>query len=135
MLKELLHVGAVEQTADGKLHARTRYYMPALLDADAVLRSGSVLEDVGNTVAYNLHRKPQDPSHFERRASNTRIPKTAVPLFHAFLENQAQSFLEEVDAWLTEHEADATAADETVIRLGLGAYLIEDTSKDEGNKP
>lgn len=133
MLKELLHVGAVEQTADGKLRALTRYYMPALLDAEAVIRSGSVLEDLGNTVAYNLHRKPEDPSHFERRASNTRIPREAVDEFRAFLEDEAQGFLERVDAWLTTHEAEK-ARSTHLIRLGLGAYWIQSAADDEGTR-
>ena len=135
MLKELLHVGAVAQTTDGKLRALTRYYMPALLDAEAVLRSGSVLEDVGNTVAYNLHRQPKQASRFERRASNTRIARKAIPEFRAFLETRGQAFLEEVDTWLTAHEADDSEDVETLIRLGLGAYWIEDDSNDEGKKP
>ncbi len=135
MLKELLHVGAIEQTADGRLHARSRYYMPSLLDGDAVLRSGSVLEDLGNTLAYNLHREAGEPSQFEGRATNTRIPKQVVPEFREFLESEGQALLERVDAWLSAHEADDTAAPQELIRLGLGAYWIEDNANDEGTQP
>ena len=133
MLKELLHVGAVEEAPDRRLRARTRYYMPALLDADAVLRSGSVVDDLGTTVAYNLHRDSTDPSRFERRATNTRIPQDAIPEFREFLETQGQAFLERVDAWLTEHEGDDTADPGQLIRLGAGTYWIEDNSN-EGNE-
>ncbi len=133
MLKELLHVGAVERFANGRVRAVTRYYMPALLDPDAVLRTGSVMEDLGDTLAYNLHRDPKDPSHFEGRASNARMPKAAVPGFHRFLEQEGQAFLERVDSWLSAHEADANAAPEDLLRLGVGAYWISDTH-DEGKK-
>jgi len=133
MLKELLHVGAVKETGDGRLQARTRYYMPALLDTDAVLRSGSVVEDLGKTVAYNLHREPDDPSRFERRATNTRIPANVAPEFREFMETEGQAFLERVDAWLTEHESNSDADSDEHIRLGFGAYWIEDTP-DEGEE-
>lgn len=123
MLKELGHVGAIADREDGRLEARTRYYMPVLTDPEQVLRSGSVLEDVGQTVAYNLHREPDQKTRFERRASNTQIPANAIPAFRDFIEDEGQAFLEKVDAWLTEHEDDQA---NNRVRLGLGAYWIEE---------
>jgi len=130
MLKELKHVGAVSETTDGTLMAKKRYYMPALMDPEQMLRSGSVLEDIAYTVAYNLNRKPEDPSHFERRATNTKIPAKAVPEFHEFVQKEGQAFLELVDAWLTDHEATHDDDKETV-QLGLGAYWIQRQERKE----
>ena len=127
MLKELKHVGAVVEE-NGKLTAKTRYYMPVLMDPEQIVRSGSVFEDLGNTVAYNLHRRPGDPSRFERRATNTQIPVASVPAFRDYVEQEGQAFLEKVDAWLTEHEQQQ-AGDEHSVRLGLGAYWIEEPQK------
>ena len=124
MLKELKHVGAVAQNSDGMLIAQTRYYMPQQLDDAMVLSSGSVLEDIGNTVAYNLAREEGDRPRFERRATNTRIPAGAAANFQTFLEAEGQAFLERVDQWLTEHELNPES-DEKAIRLGLGTYWIE----------
>ena len=132
MLKELRHVGAVDMREDGRLVAKTRYYMPVLTDPEQVLRSGSVLEDAGTTVAYNLHREQAAPTRFERRASNTHIPVDSVPEFRAFVEKEGQAFLERIDAWLADHEnRDA----DSVVRLGLGTYWIEDDSKNERGEP
>lgn len=125
MLKELKHVGAVTEE-DGILVARTRYYMPVLMDPEQILRSGSVVEDLGNTVAYNLHRKQDDAPRFERRATNAGVPAEAIPAFREFIDREGQAFLEKVDAWLSEHENGETGGKETV-RLGLGAYWIEDS--------
>lgn len=124
MMKELQHVGAVAEDEHGRLIAKSRYYMPVLMDPEQMLRSGSVLEDVGETVAYNLHRTEQDPSRFERRATNTRIPPSLVPAFREFIEIEGQAFLEKVDAWLSEHEQD-DGDDTSGIRLGFGAYWIQ----------
>ena len=124
MLKELRHVGAITEDDAGRLVARTRFYMPVQMDPEQILRSGSVLADVGNTVAYNLHRSGAQPSRFEGRATGTRIPGDAVPLFREFVEQEGQAFLERVDEWLTEHELDDDS-DEQGTRLGLGIYWIE----------
>jgi hypothetical protein len=124
MLKELKHVGAVEETYDGMLIVKSRYYMPVLMDPEQMLRSGSVLQDIGYTVAYNLHRSEDDPSRFERRATNTKMPKHAIPEFRAFIEDEGQAFLERVDAWLTEHESNGDDHPDGV-RLGFGTYWIE----------
>jgi hypothetical protein len=123
MLKELRHVGAVAEEKDGRVVAKTRYYMPELTDPGQVLRSGSVLEDVGRTVAHNLHRGSDEASRFEGRATNTEVPAEAVQEFREFVEKEGQAFLEKVDAWLTDHE-DSEAGE--CVRLGLGTYWIEE---------
>jgi len=130
MLKELLHVDAIAEGTNGDLTAKTRYYMPTLMDPERMLSSGSVLEDMGYTVAYNLHRTDQDPGRFERRATNTRMPASAAPEFRKFIEQEGQAFLEVVDAWLTEHEMDDGDESES-IRLGLGGYWIEGRKRED----
>lgn len=125
MLKELKHVGAVEEVEPDVLEVRSRVYIPMLADPEQMLRSGSVLEDVGETVAYNLHRDDQQVSRFERRATNTNMSKESVALFREYLEQEGQAFLERVDAWLTEHE-EGPDDDEPRVRLGLGTYWIEE---------
>lgn len=95
-----------------------------------MLSSGSVLEDIGYTVAYNLHRSESDPGRFDRRATNTRMPASAVPAFREFLEEEGQAFLEKVDDWLSEHEI-KDGDEESGIRLGLGAYWIEGRKRED----
>lgn len=124
MLKELKHVEAVKEDADGILTVQKRYYMPVLMDPEQMLRSGNVLEEIGYTVAYNLHRDKEDPSRFERRATNSKISPDSVPEFRDFVEKEGQEFLERVDAWLTAHE-DSGADSSGGVRLGVGTYWIE----------
>jgi hypothetical protein len=125
MLKELKHVGAVVENGDGRLVAKMRTYMPRQLDETQILSSGSVLQDLGKTVAYNLYREADDMPKFERRASNMRVRASAVPAFQAYLEEEGQAFLERVDAWLSANEAEEDS-NEATVRLGLGAYWIEE---------
>jgi hypothetical protein len=123
MLKELKAVGAVTVTPRGRLRAKMRYYAPAAPDDEAVLRSGSVLADLGATVAENLLRV-EPRTRFEGRATNARIPRGARRAFREYIEARGMEFLEDVDRWLSRHEA--SAADDKLVRLGIGVYQIQD---------
>ncbi|MEO0973276.1 MAG: DUF6502 family protein [Pseudomonadota bacterium] len=123
MLKELLSVGAVERTEDGRLRALTRYFRPAATDPHAIERAGHVLADLGTTVRHNIYRdQEKDKTRFEGRAWSAMVPAAQAPAFRAFLEDRAQQFLEEVDAWLIAHEDHS--APEQRVRIGAGAYEI-----------
>jgi hypothetical protein len=124
MLKELQAVGAIRVTPEGKVRALARYFMPTSLDPDAVVRAGSVLRDVADNVAYNQLRAGHERSRFEGRATNVRVRRIARKAFTEFVEKRGMAFLEEVDAWLSEHEAKSSK--EKTDRVGVGVYLIMD---------
>jgi len=48
-----------------------------------------------------------------------------LPAFRAFMEREAQGFLERCDEWLSSHEA-ATGAEGPSLRLGAGVYMIQE---------
>ena len=129
-LKELKNVGAVNANEDGNLIAVTRFYMPGNKSSpttpETLLRSGSVLEDIGDTVDYNLRRAASEESRFEGRATNRNVSRDCREEFRAFLEKEGQQFLERVDQWLSDHEVAKQDQQSTeTLRLGIGAYWIE----------
>jgi hypothetical protein len=127
LLKELREAGAVRASADGRLEALKRNYIPQPMDANLIRLWGTVLADVATTYLHNLTRRSTKPARFERAAVNDRVLARAVPEFQKFLEHEGQAFLERVDAWLTEHEARAgTKHDAESVRLGAGLYHIQD---------
>ncbi|MGB5621422.1 MAG: DUF6502 family protein [Gammaproteobacteria bacterium] len=140
MLKELVKVGVVAEQGDGRLRPLSRYYMPDPQDPEAMLRAGSVLNDIGNTVAWNLAREQSCESRFEGRATESGIPARHAEAFGEFVEAEGQSFLERVDAWLSHHQADDQAHDDSSKdqnkteggRIGVGVYMIRDNDKVRG---
>jgi hypothetical protein len=81
LLKELRNAAAIGSDDDGLLVAKTRYYMPGRtqpVTAESLLRSGSVLEDIGTTVDFNLRRRADEETRFERRATNLRVSSENV---------------------------------------------------------
>jgi len=129
--RELVRVGAVQELPGGKLRVLKRYYMPLPMDPDAVVRGGSMLEDVGTTVAFNLGKPEGTASRFAGRATNTRIRAADARRFRAFLEQEGQAFLERVDEWLSKNEAPATedTAQQRCKRVGVGVFGIQDDDK------
>ena len=123
MLKELVKTGAVEE-ADGRLRVASRYYMPDPLDPEAVIRAGGVVNDLGETVAWNLIRPDGARSRFEGRATEPWVPRARVPAFRDFLERHGQTFLETVDRWLHENRS-TDRSPRKATRLGVGVYMIE----------
>jgi len=130
LAKDLLRAGSIEELEDGRYRPLRRFHMPTQMDPLAVRRSGSVLADLGTTIEHNLSRGTHQPSRFEGRAHSAAIDPRALPAFRAFLEREAQGFLERVDDWLSAHETnDSTAAR---VRLGAGVYAIHDRDSGEG---
>ena len=123
ILREMKRVDAVAEASDGRLTARRRNYRLDTADPEALSRAGSVLADIGKTVTHNLYHETDVPTRFEARASNTRIPQSALPAYREFVYAESQVFLEKVDAWLTQHEQDSET--DPTIRLGLGMYWIQ----------
>ena len=133
ILRELKRIKAVSMTHKGLIKAMRRNYRPTSADPDAINRTASVLADIGDTVTHNLYHEPKQLTRFERRASNPRIPKSAVPAYRDFVYSESQAFLERVDAWLTEHEVPETDPQhEKALRLGLGMYWIQTDAAEGG---
>jgi hypothetical protein len=122
MLKELKRVGALAVTPKGKLRAKSRYYMPAPLDPQSILRAGSVVHDISRTIERNLTRG-EKASRFEGRASNLHVKRVSAKAFRAYVERRGMALLEDADAWLAEHEAEGN---QKTVRLGVGVYWIAD---------
>jgi hypothetical protein len=132
ILGELKRTAAVD-VADDTVRALRRNYRLETVDAAALQRAGSVLQDIGHTVTHNLYRAPRQESRFEARASNVNIPPSAVPAYRKFIYAEGQAFLEKVDAWLSASEvADSEAASSGAQRVGVGVYWIQ---SDETTEP
>ncbi len=125
LTKELLRSTSIERLEDGSYRALRRFYMPRAMDAHAVERAGHVLSDIATTVEHNLARAEREPSRFEGRAQNRHVDARHVPAFRAFVEREAQAFLERCDEWLSVHEA-ASESDSPRMRLGVGVYAIQE---------
>lgn len=131
ILRELQRVEAVRQDEAGRVEVLRRNYRLDTADPEALIRSGSVLADIGRTVTHNLYRSPDDASRFEARASNVNVPLSALPAYRTFITQESQVFLEKVDAWLSNHETpDGDTSKGEALRLGIGMYWVQSDSSE-----
>jgi hypothetical protein len=121
--KELQAAGAVAELEDGRFEALKREYIPVELDEAKIRLFGSIAADFCNTLEHNLTcEAPQQP-RFERRAISARVSPRSAAQFRELVNRAGQEFLIRMDDWLTAHEV---PLGEPAIRLGVGAYQIED---------
>ena len=128
--KEMLDLGLMEAAADGRYQAMRRDYLRDAADADIVRHMGQALHDHGVSLAHNLDPERSE-GWFEGIASNSHMPRGAAEKLNVLLQQEGQAFLERMDAWLSEHELDASPGTgnrngkEAVSRIGVGVYLFE----------
>ncbi len=130
MLKELLQLGLVEATGDGKFRVVARDYVRTAQDPAIIRQMGISLHDHAETLAHNVNAERTKPARFEGMASNAKVNRRYSRNFEHLIEERGQAFLEEIDAWLSRHEVpvdhDSTTAQ---TRMGVGVYLIYDDDK------
>lgn len=123
--KELLQLGLITK-ADRGYEVLKRDYVRRASDPGLLRQAAVALEDHGTTLAFNADAERDDPPRFERMATSLRLDRRRVNDFHRFMEQKGQAFLEEVDAWLTQHSLPEDSRADNAVRAGLGMYLIQD---------
>ncbi len=135
VLKELIRAGNVVELGDGLLRVLKPFYTPPGSDPQAMLRAGTVINELANTLLHNLyltHESPKKTVRFERRASSNHIPAKDAQAFKDFLDHEGQAFLERVAQWIVAHQVDPQVEPSLAlknrietVRLGVGVYGIE----------
>jgi hypothetical protein len=124
MLAVLQAASSVEKTETGvKLvqHA----YLPGNDPSEKLAILGTDTAELITTIDHNLV-SAADQRYFQRKVSNYNVRTDAVPAFRTLSAEKAQALLEELDAWLSEHEIEATeTTDESGHYVSLGIYFFE----------
>ncbi len=126
--KELLRLKLIKEK-DGKYIVLSRVFTPDLSDPSLLRQAGLTLHDHASTVAHNLNNQREGGPRFERLVSNLNVSQETADKFHELLKTEGQQFLEQLDAWLSEHDqAKPTGRKNSSVRVGAGIYFIQDSS-------
>jgi len=120
--KEMLKHELAKELSDGELRVLKRDFIYSDLDPEIVRQMGIALHDHATTLDHNLNQQRKGSPRFERLAENSAIPAASVDEFERYVAERSMAFLEDVDAWLSEHTSEEENA--TTVRVGAGAYLI-----------
>ena len=126
MLDELLRVGAVHKTSDGRIRLTAHFYVPERSETDKLQILGTDTADLIATIAHNL--TAQAVPRFQRKVMYDNVPVEAVQEFQRLSAERAQTFLEDTDRWLSQRDRDVNPAVKGTgrKRVGLGLYYFED---------
>ena len=126
MLDELVRVGAVRKTRDGRIRLQARFYVPEQSEADKLHILGTDTADLIATIAHNL--TPKAVPRFQRKVMYDNVPVEAIQEFQRLSANRAQLFLEGIDSWLSQQDRDINPAAHGTgrKRVGIGVYYFED---------
>jgi hypothetical protein len=126
ILDELLRVGVVEKVGDNGVQLKTRAYVPEGGNADKINILGTDVSDLVSTIDHNLQQGAQDP-FFQRKVMYDNVPVEALQEFRRLSSTQAQTLLERLDKWLSQHDRDTSKTDGTGrMRTGIGIYYFEE---------
>jgi len=131
ILDELTQVGAVRVQKDGSVRALARRYTLGGADAAALRQLGTAARDLFSTLEHNI-AAPVDSRLFDDSVVSVRLNSAAIPLLRQMLHRRGESFLEDIEGWLSEREAPSESGS---VRAGVMVQLFVDRESDAAASP
>ncbi len=134
ILDELVRVGTIERLQDGRIRLLTRAYLPKTEEGDKLNILGTDVRDIIRTIDHNLICNQAD-SFFQRKVSYDNLPAEVLPKVRFLTSSEAQTLLEKMDQWLSQHDRDIdpSVSGTGKKRAGLGIYYFEEDLTEGGN--
>jgi len=131
VLDELMRVGVVERTPDGRIRLLERGYIPRTGEIDKIGILGSDTSDLVSTIDHNICH-PESP-FFQRKVCYDNLPSEALPELKKLAGEQSQALLELLDRWMSERDRDANPRLPGTgrMRAGIGIYYFQEDFKGE----
>jgi len=133
VLDELLRVGTVERTQDGKIRLLERSFTPQTGEIEKIGILGVDTSDLIATIDHNIQKT--DDLFFQRKVCYDNLPSETLPGFRGIAADRAQGLLEYLDRWLSERDRDfhPEVAGTGRMRAGVGIYYFQE-DRGEGGK-
>jgi Family of unknown function (DUF6502) len=130
VLDELLRVGSVERDEGGTIRPLSRGYLPRRSDVGKLAILGSDVSLLIDTIDHNL--QDNEPPRFQRKVMYDNLPAEAVEQLRPLAARQGQELLEQLDAWMAQHDRDANPAvrGSGRHRAGVGVFYFEEDLDD-----
>jgi hypothetical protein len=124
MQKALIASSNIKFTDDSQVRLLSHAYLPSNDPLEKLAILGADTRQLIETIDFNL-TAAEESLRFQRKASNPRVAVASIPKMKQFLRRRGQAFLEEMDLYLSQHEAD----DDSSTELSIGLFYHQ--SKDE----
>jgi hypothetical protein len=124
MQKALIASSNIKFTDDNQVRLLSHAYLPSDDPLEKLAILGADTRQLIETIDFNL-TAAEESLRFQRKASNPRVAVASIPKVKQFLRRRGQAFLEEMDLYLSQYEAD----DDSSTELSIGLFYHQ--SKDE----
>jgi ATPase subunit of ABC transporter with duplicated ATPase domains len=121
--------GCVEQE-EGKVYLVSHAYVPGNDPADVINILGADSSELMNTIIHNMSSE-KSRRRFQRKVSTRYLDQAHLEAFRKYAGRRSQNLLEELDNWLSDHEA-RTEDDARYVSLGI--YYFQDPPEEETPK-
>jgi len=131
MLTVLSAAGSVDKQ-DDKVRLIRHAYVPGNDPIDKLNILGKDVAELVSTIDHNLV-SGEDALRFQRKVSNHQVRADALADFQVMASKKSQTLLEELDAWLSQHEIDSaeTESDQGhYVSLGIYYYQVQKDKED-----
>lgn len=129
---ELLRVGAIQLSQNGKIKLIQNAYIPENNIDEKIRILGTDICDLIQTIDHNIFTDPDSP-YFQRKVSYNAINEGALPFLRKKLNNGAQNCLEDLNKLLANYDSDTNPeiTEKGTHRVGIGIYYFEENNQDE----
>ncbi len=131
---ELLRVGAIEQSENGKIRLVQSAYIPEHNLDEKIRILGTDVSDLIKTIDHNIFTDPEEP-YFQRKVAYNAIHENSIPFLQKKMQLTAQTCLEDLDQLLANYDSDSNpeTTEKGSHRIGVGIYYFEEKNQDEPN--
>lgn len=123
---DLLLLAKCVALKDNEVKLIKNAYVPGNDSAEVISILGTDTNELINTIDHNLTADDKD-KRYQRKVSTAALDKNAIEEFKVLVKKHSQSQLEELDAWLSQHEVNPDDEDARYVSLGIYYYEQEDT--------
>jgi hypothetical protein len=122
MQEALIESNNISITDDRKVRLLSHVYLPSDDPVEKLSILGTDTQQLIETINHNITAQPED-LHFQRKASNHKVPLGSIPAIKQYTQRKGQAFLEEVDLYLAQHDS----GDEETVELSVSVFYHEST--------
>ena len=122
MLDLLMNASCVEINNDRVCLIKPAY-LPGNDSSEVAGILGTDTAELLETISHNMIANDNN-KRFQRKVSTLKLDKTATEAFHKMASKHSQTLLEDLDAWLSEHEAE-NRDDSQYVSVGIYYYELK----------
>lgn len=127
---DLLQASGCVDVIEDKVNLVSHAYVPGNDPSDIINILGADANELMNSIIFNMSCDSSQ-RRFQRKVSNRNLATSHVEAFQKYSSRRSQALLEDLDHWLSEHEAESGEDSEYV---SLGIYFYQDESNGESSE-